>query len=431
MQMFQTFKNKSYLQSSFTLLIFFASWSIWWSFFQIWLTSEKNGLGLSGSEVGTIYSANSFVTLILMFAYGILQDKLVLKRSLLIFCATMSMLVGPFFIWIYAPLIQNHFTIGIIVGSLFLSAGFLSAAGIYEAVSERFSRYFDFKYGQARAWGSFGYAISALVAGFLFVKNPEYNFWIGSILGLFLLLNLIFWKPKQEDKAKDEIRDEDVDSSIPSFKEMLDLLKLPHLWVIVIFIMFSWSFYTIYDQQMFPDFYTQLFSSPETGQQMYGTLNSIQVFFEALMMGVVPIIMYKLGVRNTLLLGVCVMVARIGLSGVLTTPFTISIIKMMHAIEVPLFMLPMFRYITLHFNPKLSATLYMIGFQIAAQIGQVILSTPLGTLRDNIGYSNTFLVISGIALISGIFAIFAFKKDDEDVYGDPFIRQNQIKRKEV
>ncbi|MBF0749980.1 galactoside permease [Mammaliicoccus lentus] len=429
--MFQTFKNKSYLQSSFTLLIFFASWSIWWSFFQIWLTSEKNGLGLSGSEVGTIYSANSFVTLILMFAYGILQDKLVLKRSLLIFCATMSTLVGPFFIWIYAPLIQNHFTIGIIVGSLFLSAGFLSAAGIYEAVSERFSRYFDFKYGQARAWGSFGYAISALVAGFLFVKNPEYNFWIGSILGLFLLLNLIFWKPKQEDKAKDEIRDEDVDSSIPSFKEMLDLLKLPHLWVIVIFIMFSWSFYTIYDQQMFPDFYTQLFSSPETGQQMYGTLNSIQVFFEALMMGVVPIIMYKLGVRNTLLLGVCVMVARIGLSGVLTTPFTISIIKMMHAIEVPLFMLPMFRYITLHFNPKLSATLYMIGFQIAAQIGQVILSTPLGTLRDNIGYSNTFLVISGIALISGIFAIFAFKKDDEDVYGDPFIRQNQIKRKEV
>lgn len=429
--MFQTFKNKSYLQSSFTLLIFFASWSIWWSFFQIWLTSEKNGLGLSGSEVGTIYSANSFVTLVLMFAYGILQDKLVLKRSLLIFCATMSTLVGPFFIWIYAPLIQNYFTIGIIVGSLFLSAGFLSAAGIYEAVSERFSRYFDFKYGQARAWGSFGYAISALVAGFLFVKNPEYNFWIGSILGLFLLLNLIFWKPKQEDKAKDEILDEDVDSSIPSFKEMLDLLKLPHLWVIVIFIMFSWSFYTIYDQQMFPDFYTQLFSSPETGQQMYGTLNSIQVFFEALMMGVVPIIMYKLGVRNTLLLGVCVMVARIGLSGVLTTPFTISIIKMMHAIEVPLFMLPMFRYITLHFNPKLSATLYMIGFQIAAQIGQVILSTPLGKLRDNIGYSNTFLVISGIALISGIFAIFAFKKDDEDVYGDPFIRQNQIKRKEV
>lgn len=419
----QPFKNKSYLQSSFTFLLFFASWSIWWSFFQIWLTSEKNGLGLSGSEVGTIYSANSLTTLILMFIYGIIQDRLVIKRTLLIFCSTMSTLVGPFFIWIYAPLIQNNFSLGIVVGSIFLSAGFLSAAGIYEAVSERFSRYFDFNYGQARAWGSFGYAVFALIAGFLFVKNPEYNFWLGSLLGLFLLLNLIFWKPKSENIAKNEMINDETDTSIPSFTEMISLLKLPHLWVITIFIMFSWSFYTIYDQQMFPDFYTKLFDTPEAGQQMYGTLNSIQVFFEALMMGVIPILMLRFGIRNTLLLGVCVMVVRIGLSGLLNDPVTVSIIKMMHAIEVPLFMLPMFRYITLHFNPKLSATLYMIAFQIAAQIGQVILSTPLGTLRDQIGYSQTFLIISGIALIAGIFAIFAFKKDDEDVNGDPFIRQ--------
>lgn len=427
----QPLKNKSYLQSSFTLLLFFASWSIWWSFFQIWLTSEKNGLGLSGSEVGTIYSANSLTTLFLMFLYGILQDRLVIKRSLLIFCATMSLLVGPFFVWIYGPLIQSHFIAGIFVGSLFLSSGFLAAAGIYEAVSERFSRFFDFKYGQARAWGSFGYAVSALVAGFLFVKNPEYNFWLGSLLGLVLLLNLILWKPKTENIAKSEIANDETDSAIPSFKEMLSLLKLSHLWIIIIFITFTMSFYTIYDQQMFPDFYTKLFVSPEVGQQMYGTLNSIQVFFEALMMGVIPIVMFKVGVKNTLLLAVAFMVARIGLSGLFYNPIAVSMIKMMHAIEVPLFMLPMFRYITLHFNPKLSATLYMIGFQIAAQIGQVILSTPLGTMRDHIGYNQTFLIIAGIAGLAGLFAVVALKKDDEDVNGDPFIRQNKIQEKEA
>ncbi|BDP71973.1 hypothetical protein EfmAA94_31460 (plasmid) [Enterococcus faecium] len=42
-----------------------ASWGVWWSFFQLWLTSESNGLGLSGSAVGTVFSANSLVTLIL------------------------------------------------------------------------------------------------------------------------------------------------------------------------------------------------------------------------------------------------------------------------------------------------------------------------------------------------------------------------------
>ena len=81
---------------------------------------------------------------------------------------------------------------------------------------------------------------------------------------------------------------------------------------------------------------------------------------------------------------------RIGLSAVFDDPIIISIVKMLHALEVPLFILPMFRYITLHFDIKLSATLYMVGFQIAAQIGLVILSTPLGILRDHIGYDKTF-----------------------------------------
>lgn len=64
--------------------------------FQLWLTSESNGLGLSGSAVGTVFSANSLVTLILMFIYGTLQDKLYIKRNLLIFASVLATLVGPF-----------------------------------------------------------------------------------------------------------------------------------------------------------------------------------------------------------------------------------------------------------------------------------------------------------------------------------------------
>ena len=70
------FKNKHYLQTSVIFMLFFASWSIWWSFFQIWLTSKDNGLGLTGGQVGIIYSTNSFITLLLMFVYGVTQDKL-------------------------------------------------------------------------------------------------------------------------------------------------------------------------------------------------------------------------------------------------------------------------------------------------------------------------------------------------------------------
>ncbi|EOT47129.1 MULTISPECIES: MFS transporter [Enterococcus] len=419
----KAFKNQSYLQSSVTLMLFFASWGVWWSFFQLWLTTPKSGLGLSGSQVGTVFSVNSLVTLILMFIYGAVQDKLVIKRSLLVFASVIATLIGPFFIYVYGPLLRSQFNIGILVGAVVLSAGYLSAVGIFEAVSERFSRLFDFEYGQARAWGSFGYAIVALLAGFLFVINPNLNFWAGSFFGLCLLLNVLFWKPKAEREAIAKMSDASTESTVPSLGEMFSLLKLKQLWVVIVFIMFTWTFYNVFDQQMFPGFYTNLFSSQEVGQQVYGTLNSVQVFCEAAMLGVVPLIMRKIGVKKTLLIGVTIMCLRIGLCSVTTSPVAVSMIKMLHALEVPMFILPMFRYFTLHFDTKLSATLYMIGFQIAAQVGQVILSTPLGILRDNVGFTMTFRIISLIVLVSGIFAAFLLKNDDQDVLGDPFIRQ--------
>ena len=412
-------KNPSYLQSSTTMLLFFASWGIWWSFFQLWLTSEHNGLGLSGSAVGTIFSINSIASLVLMFLYGTIQDKLFIKRHLLIFNAILATLIAPFFIFVYAPLLQSHFIVGAWLGAIFLSAAYLSAVGVLEATTERFSRVFGFAYGQARAWGSFGYAISALLAGFLFVKDPRLNFIGGSLIGICLLLDLLFWRPKEERAALKAIDELKSDDATPKLKDMVGLLKIKVLWQIIFFVMFSWTFYNVFDQQMFPEFYTSLFSSNAVGQQTYGTLNSIQVFVEALMLGLVPLLMKKIGVRKTLLLGTAIMCLRIGLCGFITDPIVISGVKMLHSLEVPLFVLSIFRYFTLHFDTKLSATLYMIGFQIAAQVGQVILSTPLGILRDNMGYSMTFKIIALIVLLTGIYGFFIIKKDNEFVNGQP------------
>lgn len=423
---FKQFKNPSYLQSSTSMLLFFASWGVWWSFFQIWLTSE-NGLGLSGAQVGTIFSINSLVSLILMFIYGIVQDKLFIKRNLLIFNAVISTFIAPFFIYVYAPLLEYNLIFGAWIGGIVLSAAYLSAVGILEATTERFSRVFGFAYGQSRAWGSFGYAISALLAGFLFVIDPNLNFWAGSIIGAILLLNLIFWKPQEERDALLAINELKTKNSTPKLKDMIAVLKIPMLWQIIIFVMFSWTFYNVFDQQMFPDFYVHLFSSNSIGQQTYGTLNSIQVFIEAIMLGLVPILMKKIGVKNTLLLGTLIMFLRIGLCGFATDPITVSAIKMLHSLEVPLFTLSIFRYFTLHFDTKLSATMYMIGFQIAAQVGQVILSTPVGMLKDSIGYSNTFHVIAIIVFITGIYGIFIIKKDNEFINGQPLESKGGIK----
>ncbi len=419
----QLFRNGAYLQSSATLMLFFASWGIWWSFFQIWLTDDDTGLGLNGSQVGTLYSANSMATLVVMFLYGTIQDRLALKRHLMIVASIGMACLAPFVIFVYKPLLEHAFTLGVVAGMLFLPVGFTAAAGLLEAFSERMSRTYGFEYGQARGWGSLGYAVAALIAGFMFTVNPMINFVGGSVLGIVCLLVQIFWRTTNVPTAPGHTDT----PSTPSFQEIAGVLRMPALWQIIVFVIFSWTFYNLYDQQMFPDFYTGLFADKDTGERTYGVLNSVQVFIEGGMMMLVPILMRKVGVRNILLMGVAVMGLRIFGSAVFSDPVLVSVVKMFHAIEVPLFILGIFRYITVHFPSKLSATLYLVGFEVSAQIGNVVLAPAFGRLRDHIGYQPTFFVISGVVFVAGLWAYFALKHDDQDVLGDPFIRDTAHK----
>ncbi len=411
--------NPFYMSNSLMILLFFTGWGIWWSFFQIWLTTKQ---GFSGTQVGTIYSFNSAITLILMFVYGSLQDKLGIKKNLLIFCVSCEVFLGPFFTWVYVPLLKSNFIVGALIGSIYLSVAFLAASLTFEALAERMSRRFGFEYGQARAWGSFGYAVAALIAGFMFTLNAYLIFWIGSVFSIVLLLVLLFIKPENDTvivtKYESKSNNQDVNNS-PSLLEILSVFKMPDLWKIVIFISMSWTFYTVFDQQMFPEFFTTFFGTETAGQQAYGVLNSLEVFLESIMMGIIPIMMRKTGVRKSLLIGLVIMVLRIGGCGLVTNPLGVSIIKLLHAPETAIFILAMFRYFTLHFDTRISTTLYMVGFQIAAQVGQIIFSTPFGLLHDKIGYQPTFLIVAGIVFISAIYAFFVLKKDDQDVYGQP------------
>ena len=367
----KAFSNPFYRTSSLEILLFFAGWGIWWSFFQIWLTTKQ---GFTGAQVGTIYSFGSAVALVLMFVYGSLQDKLGMKKTMLKFFAVCQILVGPFFTWVYVPMLASNFYVGAVVGAVYLAVAFLAACPVFEAVTERLSRRYSFEYGQARAWGSFGYAVAALCAGFLFTMNPNLIFWMGSAVAAVQLIVLVSMTPENDASltAKYEVKSESLkESKTPSFGEII------------------------------------------------GVLNSIEVFLEFLMMGLVPILMRRIGVRKAILLGCAIMIVRIGGCGLVTNPLGVAIIKLLHAPETALFILAVFRYFTLHFDTRISATLYMVGFQIAAQVGQIIFSTPLGALHDSIGYQSTFLVISGIVCVASLYAFVILKKDDQQVDGQP------------
>ncbi len=91
--------------------------------------------------------------------------------------------------------------------------------------------------------------------------NPHINFWCVSLMGLlFLLVNIFF---------KTETRQQTANAENPIVaQDFITIFKDIQFWFFVIFIVGTWSFYNIYDQQMFPVFYAGLFDNPDVGSRV-------------------------------------------------------------------------------------------------------------------------------------------------------------------
>ncbi|EEQ8765609.1 MFS transporter, partial [Escherichia coli] len=171
----------------------------------------------------------------------------------------------------------------------------------------------------------------------------------------------------------------------------------------------------IFDQQLFPVFYSGLFESHDVGTRLYGYLNSFQVVLEALCMAIIPFFVNRVGPKNALLIGVVIMALRILSCALFVNPWIISLVKLLHAIEVPLCVISVFKYSVANFDKRLSSTIFLIGFQIASSLGIVLLSTPTGILFDHAGYQTVFFAISGIVCLMLLFGIFFLSKKREQI----------------
>ena len=404
-------KNKNYWFSSGYLITFYAAWSLWWSFYAIWLKSK---IGLSGEQLGVVYAANSAAAMFFMIFYGFIQDKLQIGKAVVTFQSIMMILIGPFLIYVYEPLLRQDFILGVCIGAPVLSAGFISGSALIDSFIERISRLCNFEFGPARFWGSFGYAAATFVAGISFGIDPHINFWLASgVAAIYFIINL-FFKPTQKLSVSNNTPQIIVPKpNIPTISEILSLFALRKFWLFVVFIIGTFSFYTIYDQQLFPNFYTSFFEKEETGYKIYGYLNSFQVFLEASCMIIAPYFINKLGAKKSLLVAALVMICRIGLSASLDNVYLVSLVKLFHAIEIPLFILAMFKYIVANFDARLSATLYLVGFNISSNLGVIVLSKPVGKLFDNHGYSTTFYILASIVLIISCIAIFTLSDNKQ------------------
>ncbi|MED4226976.1 MFS transporter [Neobacillus cucumis] len=400
----QTSKNLYWKLSAYFFFFFF-TWSSSYSLFSIWLGQEMH---LNGESTGIIFSVNAIFALCMQPLYGYISDKIGLKKHILFFISVLLVFVGPFYIFVYGPLLRHNVLLGALVGGLYLGTAFLAGIGAIESYVEKISRKYGFEYGKSRMWGSLGWAAATFFAGQIFNINPNINFWVASVSALILFAIITSVKVQMTN-----VELERADSV--KLKDVGQLFLLKDFWFLIIYVIGVTCVYSVYDQQ-FPLYYSSLFSTKALGNQVFGYLNSFQVFLEAGMMFLAPSIVNKLGPKKSLLLAGFLMAFRIVGSGVVSGPVGISSMKLIHSLELPIMLIAIFKYLAANFDTRLSSVLYLVGFQFASQVGASILSPLAGKLYDSIGFRHTYIIMGLSVLCFTIISIFTLlnsKKNQE------------------
>ncbi|MFJ7753993.1 MFS transporter [Peribacillus muralis] len=387
--------KRLYWKLSAYFFFFFFTWSSSYSLFSIWLGQE---IHLDGSATGIIFSLNAISALCMQPIYGYISDRIGLKKNILFFISMLLIFVGPFYIFVYGPLLRYHLILGAVVGGIYLGVSFLAGIGAIESYIEKVSRKYGFEYGKSRMWGSLGWATATFFAGQQFNVNPNINFWVASASAIILVSIIMSVKIEMTDY-------EMVKADSITLKDVGGLFYLKDFWFLMLYVMGVTCVYAVYDQQ-FPLYYASLFPSVAMGNEVFGYLNSFQVFLEAGMLFVAPFIVNKIGAKNSLILAGALMSFRIIGSGLVDGPIGISSMKLIHALELPIMLIAIFKYLAANFDTRLSSILYLVGFHFTSQVGASILSPIAGQLYDSIGFRQAYLIMGIVALCFTFISMF-------------------------
>jgi len=200
-----------------------------------------------------------------------------------------------------------------------------------------------------------------------------------------------------------------------TLEDALRLLTLPRFWALVFFVVGT-CIYSVYDQQ-FPVYFASQFATLREGNAMFGYLNSFQVFLEAGGMFCAPWLVNRIGAKNGLIFAGMVMALRMIGSGLVEGPLLISITKLLHAVELPILLVSIFKYNSINFDKRLSSTLYLVGFACTSSVIASVLSPLAGYSYEKYGFAQSYLLMGLMVFSTTFISIFLLRSHKSSTAG--------------
>ena len=394
-------RNPAFWNFGGLFFFYFAIWQLAFTFLSRWLEVEA---GMSHGNIGLLNSVMALTAFCLQPIYGVLQDRLGFRKHLFAFVILVGAMMGPFFPFVFPPLVEIDQVLGAVVGGLFLSLTLNAGVGIVETFNERNSRAHGFEYGHVRLFGSVAGAIASLVGGFIWASNPNSIWWAGTFSAIVLgALLLVARTPKPGEPGYAALNaDSDELGDTPRAKVdkrvLLELLRNRSFVGFMVLMFGAAALYDVFDQQ-FPNYFARFAVGDLDPQVLFSRVVFAQILLEALVMIAMPFVINRIGAKRGLQLFALVLVVRVVGSALFTHTSLLILWRLLAAVEMPLMLISVMKYITRMFDVQISATAYMIGFNMAKQVGIVIFSWVFGMAYDAIGFGPSYLTMGAVVLV--------------------------------
>ncbi|KAF0351525.1 oligosaccharide MFS transporter [Pediococcus pentosaceus] len=397
-------ESKHFWGFPLTHFSYFFIWAVINGYLTLWLEQVAH---LNGTESGAIFSMMAGISLIFQPIFGILSDRLLFKKTLILTISIVGIFIGPYFQWVFMPVLHiNSFLVAFVTG-VFLSFVLNGGVSVIEQYVQRASLANKFEYAHSRVGGSVAGVAASLISGPIFLWHPNSIFWACTIAAVILTGLLLFSDKINMDNATAA---GDTSNSL-DMKTAMSVFKIKNLWVLAIFYMGASALYDVFDQQ-FIIFFKTFFDTASQGTLVYSYMTSAQIAIEFCLMFPIPWIINKIGSRNGLIIYGFLTCIRILGSAFAPNWIWLVGFRLVAGLEMPLLLTSIMKYIAGAFDIRLYATVYALASNFAKQVSVFIFSSVAGTMYDSIGFQHTYLIMGIVVLIITLFAAFFLKKED-------------------
>lgn len=344
--------------------------------------------GLSGTQISLILS----ITPVMMFAvqpfYGILSDKMGYKKTL-----TVSTLFAAlsYLGYIY----RNDFS-WLIFLTLFMSLFYNAIQPVLDSLSLQVAKNDPrFSYGSLRIAGAAGWSFTGIITGQVIDRIDMNAIFYVSAISMFLVFLCSFFLPND---AKEKIKHEK--SGFSNLKSVVKNSQLLFLLLCVFLVSTAattiWNFYSIYMKE----------NGASASLVGYGL--SFQGLCELPLFYFSAKIIFRLGLKSTLILTVVATAIRLLLYSVIKDPVAAIPVEMLHGLSWSLFWVACVELVNKLVDEKWMATGQSLLYASYFGVGAIAGNYWTGFLYESqMKISEIFLLNAGIAgAVAIILAVF-------------------------